>query len=67
MGFIDRTIRIVIAIMLVTLYATGVISGTWAIVSLVVAGVFVLTSLVSSCPLYLPFGINTNHLRKDVP
>jgi hypothetical protein len=46
MGFIDRTIRIVIAIVLVALYATGVISGTWAIVSLVVAGIFVLTSLV---------------------
>ncbi|WP_063881398.1 YgaP-like transmembrane domain [Spirosoma spitsbergense] len=46
MGFIDRTIRIVIAIVLVALYATSVISGTWAIVSLVVAGIFVLTSLV---------------------
>lgn len=64
MGSIDRTIRIVIALVLITLFATGVTSGIWGIVSLVVAGIFALTSLVSTCPLYLPFGIRTNRLKK---
>ena len=65
MGSIDRTIRVIIAIVLISLFAMGIISGVWAIVSLVLAGVFVLTSLVSRCPLYLPFGIHTNRIRKD--
>ncbi|MEZ0486739.1 YgaP family membrane protein [Fibrella aquatica] len=59
MGSIDRTLRIVIAIVLIVLYATGTLSGVWGIVSLAVAGIFLLTSLVSTCPLYLPFGIRT--------
>jgi len=41
------------------LYYTNVITGTLAIVLLVFAGIFLLTSLFSFCPLYVPFGINT--------
>ena len=59
MGGADRLIRFVIAALLVTLYATGTITGTWAIVLLVIAVVFALTSLVSFCPLYTLFGMNT--------
>ncbi len=59
MGSMDKTIRIVIAAIVATLYFTGVVSGTLGIVLLVLAGVFVLTSLVSFCPLYAPLGINT--------
>ncbi|GAA5053773.1 hypothetical protein GCM10023208_15970 [Erythrobacter westpacificensis] len=59
MGSLDRTLRIVAAIVLVALAATGTITGTLAIVAYVVAAVFVLTSLVRFCPAYLPFGINT--------
>ncbi|WP_461127490.1 YgaP family membrane protein [Spirosoma aerophilum] len=64
MGSLDRAIRVIVALVLVGLYATGVVSGIWAIVSLALAAVFVATSLVSSCPLYLPFGIRTNRSRK---
>ncbi|GAB4022401.1 DUF2892 domain-containing protein [Spirosoma sp. KCTC 42546] len=64
MGSIDRTLRIVIASVLIGLYATSVLTGVWGIVSLVLAGVFILTSLVSTCPLYLPFGIRTNRSKK---
>lgn len=60
----DRIIRIVIAALLVVLYATGTVTGTWGIVSLVVAGIFVLTSLVSFCPLYAIFGISTCPVKK---
>ncbi len=59
MGTADRSIRILIAAVLAVLYFTGTITGTWAIVALVVAGVFVLTSFVSFCPAYTLFGVNT--------
>ena len=66
MGSLDRTIRIVLAIILIVLYAGGIITGVWGIAGLVLAGVFILTSLVSTCPLYLPFGIRTNQLKKCI-
>jgi hypothetical protein len=59
MGNIDKAIRIVIAIVVAILFFTKVITGTLGIVLLVFAGVFVLTSLVSFCPLYVPLGIRT--------
>ncbi len=59
MGTTDKIIRIVIAALVAVLYFTNVISGTVGIILLVLAVVFVLTSLISFCPLYLPFGINT--------
>ena len=59
MGTIDKAIRIVVAVVIAVLFYTDAISGTLGIVLLVLASVFVLTSLISFCPLYLPFGINT--------
>lgn len=59
MGSVDRVVRVLIAAIIAGLYLGGAISGTLGIVLLVVAGVFVLTSLVSFCPLYAPFGIST--------
>ena len=59
MGSADRMIRIVLAVIIAGLYYGGYISGTLGIVLLVVAVVFALTSFVSFCPAYLPFGINT--------
>lgn len=59
MGIADRLIRVLIAVVIAVLFFTGVIDGTLGIILLVVAGVFVLTSLVSVCPLYLPFGLRT--------
>ena len=59
MGIIDRTVRILIAVAVVTLYFTNIISGTLAIVLLVLSGVFLLTSIIGFCPLYLPFGLST--------
>lgn len=59
MGNADKIIRIAIAAIVAVLYFTNVISGTVGIILLVLAAVFVLTSLISFCPLYLPFSINT--------
>jgi hypothetical protein len=59
MGGADRIIRVAIAAVVAVLFLTKVISGTLGIVLLVLAGVFVLTSLVSFCPLYAIFGMST--------
>jgi Protein of unknown function (DUF2892) len=59
MGNADKIFRILVALIIVGLYFTNLISGTLAIVLLVFAGIFILTSFISFCPLYLPFGIST--------
>jgi uncharacterized membrane protein len=59
MGSLDRIVRVIIAAVIAGLYLGGIVSGTLGIVLLVLAGVFVLTSFVSFCPLYAPFGLNT--------
>ena len=59
MGNLDRVIRVLAAIILSLLYFINVITGTLGLVLLVLSGVFVLTSFVSFCPLYIPLGINT--------
>ena len=59
MGSIDRTVRVLIAIAVAVLYFTNQISGTATIILGILAVVFVLTSMVGTCPLYLPFGFST--------
>jgi len=59
MGMLDRGIRVVIALAIAVLYFTGRISGTLAIVLGIFAVTFLLTSLVSFCPLYVPLGLST--------
>jgi hypothetical protein len=62
MGNLDKGIRVLIAVIIAILYFTHVISGTLAIVLLIFAGVFILTSFIGTCPLYIPFNITT---KKD--
>ncbi len=59
MGTADKVVRIIIAIAIAALYFLGQITGTIAIVLLVLAVIFIATSFLSFCPLYLPFGIST--------
>jgi len=59
MGTIDKVIRILVAVVFAVLFFTNVITGVLGIILLVLAAVFMLTSLISFCPLYWPFGINT--------
>jgi hypothetical protein len=59
MGGFDRTLRILAAIAIIVLYYENVISGALAIILLVVAAIFILTSFVSFCPLYSPFRFST--------
>ena len=59
MGTADKAIRILVALVIIALYYTEQISGTAAIILLAFAGIFIATSFMSFCPLYLPFGIST--------
>ena len=59
MGTVDKVFRIFVAIVIIGLYLANQITGTAAIILLVVAGAFILTSFMSFCPLYLPLGIST--------
>jgi uncharacterized membrane protein len=66
MGSADKIVRVVIAAVIAILYFTGTISGVLGIVGLVLAAVFVLTSFVSWCPLYAPFGLSTCKTKNTI-
>jgi len=58
-GTIDKVIRILIAVVVVVLYFTHVISGVLAIILLVLSAILVVTSLLSFCPIWLALGLST--------
>ncbi|MBK7407265.1 MAG: DUF2892 domain-containing protein [Saprospirales bacterium] len=64
MGSTDRIVRIVVAAIIAVLFFTKVIVGTLGIVLLVLAIVFLATSLIKFCPLYLPFGLSTRSKKE---
>jgi len=59
MGNIDRAVRTLLAAVFAALYFTGTVTGTLGLVLVILGGVFVLTSLVSFCPLYAIVGLST--------
>lgn len=59
MGSTDRIVRVVLAIVFAGLNLLGIVSGTLGIILWMLAVVFVLTSVFSFCPLYLPFKLST--------
>jgi uncharacterized membrane protein len=64
MGSTDRIIRSLLAITAIILYTTGIVTGTLVIGLMVLSGIFLLTSLVSFCPLYTLIGLNTCPARR---
>jgi len=58
MGSIDKTVRLLIAALLIVLYFLGVVEGVLGTVALGIAVVFTLTSVISFCPLYAVFWDN---------
>lgn len=64
MSSTDKLIRVIIAVVFAALYFTNTVTGTLGIVLLVVGAVFVLTSIISFCPLYAIFGISTCSVKK---
>jgi hypothetical protein len=63
-GTIDKVIRILIAVVVVALYFSNVISGTLAIILLALSAILVVTSLIGFCPLYWPFGLSSTKKEK---
>lgn len=64
MGNPDRIIRLVIAFIMIWLYTSEAVTGTWGYVLLAAAGILVLTSLFSFCPLYRLFGYSSDKSGK---
>lgn len=65
MGGADRIIRVLIAAIIGVLYFTNILTGTLGIVLLVLSVVFVLTSIISFCPLYTIFGLKTCAVKES--
>ena len=65
-GIIDRVVRITVALVIVGLYFANVISGTLAIILLIVAAIFLLTSIVGTCPIYLALGMSTDKKKQPL-
>ena len=64
MGTADKTIRLIIAAIVGVLYYINVLNGTLGLVLLILSGIFVLTSVISFCPLYTLLGIKTCPIEK---
>jgi hypothetical protein len=64
MGGTDKVIRIILAVVFAVLFFTKTVTGTLGIVLVVLGGVFLATSVISFCPLYTLFGINTCAVNK---
>lgn len=65
MGTIDKTVRTIIAAIIAVLFFTGVIEGTVALVLLIAAIIFAVTSLINFCPLYTLIGVNTCKVKDE--
>jgi hypothetical protein len=59
MGSTDKIIRILFAVVVAVLFYTKTVEGTLALVLGILATIMVVTSLISFCPLYTPFGLST--------
>lgn len=59
MGIVDRAVRLLLAAVVAVLYFSGNLTGLAAIILGLLAVIFVITSFIGFCPLYLPLGLNT--------
>ncbi len=61
MGNIDKAIRLLVAAVAIYLLVSGTVSlsSVLGIVLAVVGGIFVLTSVIGTCPLYSIVGLST--------
>lgn len=65
MGSADRVIRVLIALILGALYLTDSVTGTIGVLFAILALVFLVTSALGFCPLYVPFKISTTRKTPD--
>jgi hypothetical protein len=64
MSSVDRVVRILFAITVAVLYFTNVIPGVLGMILLILGGVFLLTSLINICPIYLMLGLSTKKVKE---
>lgn len=65
MGSVDKVIRLLVVVAFAILYVTNTITGTLGMVLLAIALLFLVTSLISYCPLYTLLGITTCPKKKE--
>ena len=63
-GYIDRIVRVLFGVIVAVLYFLHQITGTAAIVLLILGAVLVLTSLIGFCPIYYSLGLSSK--KKEV-
>ena len=59
MGILDRIIRVAIVVAIAVLYFVHVLSPVASIILGVLAVVFLLTSIIGMCPIWMALGIST--------
>ncbi len=67
MGTWDRGLRTIAALVIAALVVTKMLTGTLAIVLGAVAAIFLVTSAIGFCPLYVIFKFSTCRIKKDTP
>ena len=65
MGTLDRALRVVVALVIGFLTWNGTLSGTLGLILSILALVFVLTSFIGFCPLYLPIKMDTTGKKPE--
>ncbi|MEP7165708.1 MAG: DUF2892 domain-containing protein [Ferruginibacter sp.] len=65
-SIMDRALRLLAALVLVSLNISGIVSYPESILLWIVAAIFTLTALTGNCPVYTLFGINTNTGKKEI-
>lgn len=65
LGQFDRLVRALLAVTISVLYFTGTIGGVLGIPLLLIGGVLLFTSYMSSCPIYSSLGLRTCPIEND--
>jgi hypothetical protein len=63
-GYADSILRIILAMMAAILYFTDVVDDSITLIPMIFAAVLLLTSLISYCPFYSIFRINTYKIKR---
>jgi uncharacterized membrane protein required for colicin V production len=63
----DKTIRLVVAIVIAIFILIGVVQGAWAWILGVIAVYLAVTNVISYCPLYKVLKISTNSTKEKEP
>jgi len=63
-GSADRIVRVILAVIIAALYFTNVITGTLGTIFLILAFILLITSLFSTCPIYMATGLSTRKKKE---